>query len=243
MNSWVGNKLDPIFGYRQMGNRFPVNATNWTYRLVTVGVGGLLTLCVLAGCTGEEPPPPANSAPVIVPGKPGEEASTIAPGEGTVAEQPGPNDADKKFVKDMITHHLQAVYMSGLAPQRAASSDVKGLASRIHDVQGPEVDMMNRWLSQHSVPTVDPNAPHGHDGGGAMPGMATDEQLDALKNAKGAAFDKLFLQLMIAHHQGALTMADEVRKNGIDVRVQEIADDVTAEQSDEIRRMRKWLNG
>jgi uncharacterized protein (DUF305 family) len=227
-----------------MGNRFPVIATNWTNRLATAGAGVVLALGVLAGCSSEPPPPPTNSAPVIVPGGPGEEASTIAPGDATVAEQPGPNDADKTFIRDMIVHHEQAVYMAGLAPERASSSDVKGLASRIHDVQGPEIDMMNRWLSQHSVPTVDPNAPHGHGGGGgAMPGMATQEQLDALKNAKGAAFDTLFLQLMIAHHQGALSMADEVRKSGVDVRVQEIADDVTAEQSDEIRRMQKWLNG
>lgn len=225
-----------------MGNRFPVIATNWTNRLATAGACAVLALGVLAGCSSEPPPPPSNSAPVIVPGKPGEEASTIAPGDATVAEQPGPNDADKDFVQDMIVHHLQAVYMAGLAPDRASSSDVKGLASRIHDVQGPEVDMMNRWLSQHSVPTVNPDAPHGHSGG-AMPGMATDEQLDALKNASGAAFDQLFLQLMITHHEGALAMADEVRKNGVDVRVQEIADDVTAEQSDEIRTMRKWLDG
>lgn len=237
MNSWASNKLDLIFGDRQRGNRFPVTATNWTYRLLTVGV---LALGLLAGCTGAPPPPPANSAPVIVPGKPGEEASTIPPGEATVVEQPRPNDADKRFVQDMIVHHLQAVYMAGLAPERASSSDVKGLASRIADVQGPEVDMMNRWLSQHAVPTVNPDAPHGH-GGGTMPGMATDEQLDALKNAKGTAFDTLFLELMIAHHEGALTMADEVRKNGVDIRVQEIADDVTAEQADEIRRMRAWL--
>jgi uncharacterized protein (DUF305 family) len=227
-----------------MGNRFPVIATNWTYRLATAGVGVVVTLGVLAGCSSAPPPPPTNSAPVIVPGAPGEEASTIPPGEATVAEQPGPNEADKTFVKDMIVHHQQAVYMAGLAPERAASSDVKGLASRIHDVQGPEIDMMNRWLSQHAIPTVNPDAPHGHGGSGAeMPGMATPEQLDALEKAKGAAFDKLFLQLMIAHHQGALTMADEVRKNGFDVRVQEIADGVTAEQSDEIRRMQEWLAG
>lgn len=223
-----------------MGNRFPVIATNWTYRLVAAGVGAVIALGVLAGCSSE-PPPPTNSAPVIVPGAPGEEASTIPPGEATVAEQPGPNEADKTFVQDMIVHHQQAVYMAGLAPERAASSDVKGLASRIYDVQKPEIDMMNRWLSKYAVPTVNPNAPH--HGGGAMPGMATQGQLDALKNAKGATFDKLFLQLMIAHHQGALTMADEVRKNGTDVRVQEIADDITAEQSDEIRRMQKWLDG
>ncbi|MGB3444930.1 MAG: DUF305 domain-containing protein [Actinophytocola sp.] len=203
----------------------------------------VIALGALAGCTGAPPPPPTNSAPVIVPGRPGEEASTIPPGEATVGEQPGPNDADKTFVKDMAVHHQQAVYMAGLAPERAASGDVKGLASRIHDVQGPEIDMMNRWLSQHAIPTVNPNAPHGHGGGGPMPGMATTEQLDALEKAKGDGFDTLFLQLMITHHEGALTMADEVRKNGVDVRVQEIADDVTAEQTDEIRRMRKWLDG
>lgn len=223
-----------------MGNRFPVITTNWTSRLVLAGVGAVITLGVLSGCSSEQPPPPSNSAPVIVPGKPGEEASTIAPGDATVADQPDPNDSDKQFVQDMIVHHQQAVYMAGLAPERASSSDVKGLASRIHDVQGPEIDMMNRWLSQHAVPTVNPDAPHGH-GGGPMPGMATDEQLESLKNARGASFDTLFLQLMITHHQGALTMADEVRKNGVDVRVQEIADDVTAEQSDEIRTMQKWL--
>lgn len=242
MNSWTSNKLDLIFGEPADGKPRPVIATNWTYRLASAGVGAVLALGVLAGCSSEPPPPPSNSAPVIVPGEPGEEASTIAPGEATVAEQPGPNDADKTFVQDMIVHHQQAVYMSGLAPARASSSDVKGLASRIHDVQGPEIDMMNRWLSQHAVPTVAPNAPHGH-GGGVMPGMATTEQLDSLRNAEGETFDTLFLQLMISHHQGALTMADEVRNNGADIRVQEIADDVTAEQADEIRRMRKWLDG
>jgi uncharacterized protein (DUF305 family) len=225
-----------------MGNRFPVIATNWTFRLLRAGVAGVIALGALAGCSSAPPPPPSNSAPVIVPGRPGEEASTIPPGEATVVEQPGANDADKQFVQDMIVHHQQAVYMAGLAPERASSSDVKGLASRIADVQGPEIDMLNRWLSRHSVPTVDPNAPHGH-GGGPMPGMATDEQLDALENAKGERFDTLFMQLMITHHEGALAMAEEVRKTGSDVRVQEIADDVTAEQTDEIRRMRKWLTG
>ena len=241
MNRSVGNKLDLIFDEQWMGNRFPVIATNWTNRLRTAGVGALVALGVLA-CSNEPPPPPTNSAPVIVPGAPSEEASTIPPGEATVAEQPGPNDADKTFVKDMIVHHQQAVYMADLAPARASSGDLKELASRIHDVQGPEIDMMNRWLSQHAVPTVNPNAPHGH-GGAAMPGMATSEQLEALKKAKGESFDRLFLRLMIAHHEGALTMADEVRKNGTDIRVQEIADDVTAEQTDEIRRMRGWLDG
>jgi uncharacterized protein (DUF305 family) len=228
---------------RQMGNRFPVIKTYWTYRRSVVTLAVLLALGPLAACS-TPPPPPSNPGPVIVPGKPGEEARTIAPGEATGIEVEEPNDADKRFMQDMIVHHQQAVWMSDLAPSRASSRDVKELASRISDVQGLEIDAMNRWLSKYSVPTVNPTAPDHHGGGhGAMPGMATDEQLQQLENAKGTDFDKLWLQLMIAHHQGALTMAEEVRQKGVDVRVQEIADDVVVEQTDEIHRMQGWLNG
>jgi len=227
---------------RQMGNRFPVTKTSWTNRRLAAGLGAVLALVGLAACSAGPPPPPSNSAPVIVPGKPGEEASTIPPGQATVADSQAPNDADIAFVKNMIAHHQQAVWMAELAPARASSRDVKELASRIQDVQGVEIDAMNRWLSQHSIPTVNPTAPeHGH-GGSSMPGMITEAQLEELENAKGKDFDRLFLQRMIAHHEGALTMADEVRKSGVDGRVQEIADDVTAEQTDEIRIMRGWLN-
>lgn len=215
-----------------------------TRRALPAVVAALLALGPLVSCSAGETEPPTNSAPVIVPGKPGEQASTIAPGQATQPPEPEPNDADKQFVADMIVHHQQAVYMTSLAPDRGSSRDVKELASRISDVQKPEIDMLNRWLSQHAIPTVAPNAPHGHGGsGGAMPGMASTTQLDELRNAKGEAFDRLFLQLMITHHEGALTMAEQVRKAGFDVRVQEIADDITAEQTDEIRRMRAWLDG
>lgn len=230
--------------WRQMGNRFPVTTTNWTYRYVIAAVGAVLALGPLAACT-TTPPPPSNPGPVIVPGKPGEEASTIPPGQATGVKTEEPNDADKQFIQNMIVHHEQAVWMSDLAPSRASSRDVKELASRISDVQGLEIDAMNRWLSAHSIPTVNPTAPN-HEtmgGHGPMPGMATQEQLDRLRNAKGTDFDTLWLQLMIAHHQGALTMAEEVRQKGVDTRVQEIADDVVVEQTDEIQRMQGWLNG
>jgi uncharacterized protein (DUF305 family) len=229
---------------RQMGNRFPVIATNWTYRRVGAVLGAMLALGLLAACS-DPPAPPTNSAPVIVPGKPGEEAKTIPPGQATGMPAPEPNDADRTFVQNMIVHHEQAVWMANLAPDRASSRDVKELASRISDVQGLEIDAMNRWLSQHSIPTVNPTAPDHHTGGdhASMPGMATQEQLDQLGKAKGTDFDTLWLQLMITHHQGALTMANDVRQHGVDVRVQEIADDVVAEQTDEIQRMQRWLAG
>ncbi|HEV7649617.1 MAG TPA: DUF305 domain-containing protein [Actinophytocola sp.] len=209
----------------------------WTSRTI----GMLLAVAVLAACSAGPPPPPANSAPVIVPGKPGETAKTIPPGEATPVEEEGPNDADVAFVRDMIVHHGQAVEMADLAAGRADRDDVKGLADRIADTQRPEIDMLNRWLELNDLPKVDP-AGHGASHAG-MPGMATPEQVDDLRAARAADFDRLFLTLMVAHHSGALTMVETVRRGGVSVRVQEIADDVAVTQSDEIHRMRGMLDG
>ena len=198
-----------------------------------------VTACVLAACSAEEPRTPTNSAPVIVPGKPGEEASTIPPGEATPLPEEKPNDADVAFVRDMVVHHGQAVVLADLAPDRARRADVKGLADRIADVQRPEIDVLNRWLEQHDLAKVDPNA-HGAAHAG-MPGMASADEVQALREARGADFDTMFLRLMVTHHEGALTMVEEVRKQGANVRVQEIADDVAVTQADEIHRMRGML--
>lgn len=200
-----------------------------------------LLLVALAACSTEPPPPPTNSAPVIVPGKPGETAKTIPPGQATPVEEEAPNDADLTFVRDMIVHHGQAVEMADLASDRADRDDVKGLADRIADTQRPEIDMLNRWLELYDLPKVDP-AGHGAAHAG-MPGMATPEQVDQLREARGGDFDRLFLTLMVTHHEGALTMVEAVRKAGVSVRVQEIADDVAVTQSDEIHRMRGMLGG
>jgi uncharacterized protein (DUF305 family) len=203
-----------------------------------VAVCALLVTAGLVGCTAEEPETPTNTAPVIVPGKPGEEASTIPPGEATPVEQEQPNEADVRFLSDMVVHHGQALEMAELVPDRASREDVIGIASRINDTQGPEIDMMNRFLEQAGKPKVDPKATDAHQG---MPGMATPEQLEALRDADGAVFESLFLQMMIAHHEGALVMVEEVGKNGVNVRVQEIAEDVGITQLDEIERMRGML--
>lgn len=201
----------------------------------------LVTLVAMAAtaCSTEPPDPPTNSVPVIVPGKPGEEASTIPPGEAGPVEQPEPNEADVTFVRNMIVHHQQALDMAELAPTRASSTQVKGLADRIADTQGPELKAMNNWLKQHGHPEIDPEAEHSHEN---MPGMATQAQLGELAAAKGTVFDVVFLQLMIAHHEGAVTMAKEVQTTGIDIRVQQMVDDVVAEQSDQITIMRELLS-
>ncbi|MPZ80046.1 MAG: DUF305 domain-containing protein [Actinophytocola sp.] len=207
-------------------------------------LGVLLAAGGLVACTAEEPPPPTNSAPVIVPGRPGEEASTIPPGEATPVEEEAPNDADVTFVQDMILHHAQALEMTALVPDRAGRDDVKGIADRIADTQQPEIDMMNRWLERYDKPVVVPDEHGGHGGAtehSDMPGMASEEQLQVLRDTGGESFETLFLQLMVAHHQGALTMVEGIRKAGVNVRVQEIADDVAVTQTDEIHRMQGML--
>lgn len=196
---------------------------------------GLVGACLVFGATGcsDEPPPPDHA--IVQPGKPGEENRTLSPEEAKDAiPEVKPNDADIAYVRGMIVHHQQAIDMTALAPDRAADPRLKGLADRISDVQGPEIGMMNRWLTGHDLPAVNPKDGHAH---GRMPGMATAEDMARLAAASGAEFDRLFIDLMIRHHEGAIRMATEVQTTGVDVRVQEMADDVIAEQTDEIRRM------
>ena len=196
-------------------------------------------LVVLAGlslsaCTTDPAPPSAGSiAPVIAPGRPGEPARTIGPGEAaTAVPTPTANAADVRYVQDMIVHHRQALDMAILAPARAGTPKLKSLASRINDSQLPEVQVMTSWLREQGQ-----RLPDHHAGHAGMPGMATPEQMEALAAASGGEFDRLFLQLMIAHHQGALTMSEQVLTTGSHLRIEELANEIAATQAGEIRRM------
>ncbi|BFO19435.1 hypothetical protein SHKM778_58230 [Streptomyces sp. KM77-8] len=108
----------------------------------------------------------------------------------------------------MIEHHAQALVMTELAPDRAESKKIVKLAERIGAAQGPEIEAMKAWLKSHDKAERDEGHAHDH---ATMPGMATQAQLKQLSAADGAAFDQLFLTLMITHHQGAITMATEVK--------------------------------
>ncbi|WP_229377356.1 DUF305 domain-containing protein [Streptomyces sp. VRA16 Mangrove soil] len=207
-----------------------------------VAVPALLAVFALGltGCDsggGAKADSPGSSGPsVIAPGKPGEAAETLSARD---AQERGaddrPNSADVSYAQMMILHHEQALSMTELAPKRAESEQVKRLAERITAAQGPEIDTMRGWLKKYKKQ----EAPSGHAAHEAMPGMATEAQLKSLREARGAAFDELFLKLMITHHQGAVTMATEVKSDGNDVVVEEMADDVIAQQTAEISRMRE----
>ncbi|MEU9800496.1 DUF305 domain-containing protein [Streptomyces sp. NPDC051000] len=194
-------------------------------------------LFTLAGCRGNGAADDArDDAPVVVaPGRPGEKVRTISP-EQAARERPddSPNAADQTYVRHMIEHHGQALTMSALAPTRASAEGVKRVAERIAAAQRPEIGAMEKWRARHPEPTAGAGT-HDH---AAMPGMATRGQLADLAAARGADFDRLFLTLMIAHHEGAVKMAGEALAGGNNVAVEEMATEVVATQSAEIHRMR-----
>ncbi|WP_405426771.1 DUF305 domain-containing protein [Streptomyces erythrochromogenes] len=177
-------------------------------------------------------------ASIVAPGRPGEKSRTLTPEQAARAKpDDSPNAADHSYVQRMIEHHRQALTMSALAPERAAADPVKRLAERISAAQKPEIGAMQKWLALHPAPAPGHDQDHDHDHG-SMPGMATEQQLAELSDARGADFDRLFLKLMTAHHEGALTMAGEALAGGNNPAVEEMANEVVATQSAEIHRMR-----
>ncbi|WP_435858554.1 DUF305 domain-containing protein [Streptomyces pathocidini] len=214
---------------RPLGTRSPVRA-------LTAAATAAAVLA-LGGCQSGTPDAAAkaDSGPsVVAPGKPGEAAETLSAEEAKKAlGDDSPNSADFAYAQRMIEHHRQALEMTGLAKDRAGSGPVKRLAERIGAAQGPEIGAMEGWLKKNGG--AGKHADHDH---AAMPGMATKAQLAELRAARGDAFDALFLKLMITHHQGAVAMATEVLSEGNNVLVEEMANDVVAQQTSEINRMR-----
>ena len=168
----------------------------------------------------------------------------------TVDIQHAANAADVSFISGMIGHHAQAIVMSKWASTHGASPTIQTLADRIINAQQDEIAAMRRWLGDHHQPVPEVSA-HGimmnmdgmkHEM--AMPGMLTDAQLKQLDEARGKEFDRLFLTFMIQHHNGAITMVNELfGTNGAaqEVAVYKLASDVFADQTTEIDRMQKML--
>ncbi|MGW0857216.1 DUF305 domain-containing protein [Streptomyces sp. NPDC002690] len=200
-----------------------------------MAVAVLASVLTLSSCEADDDASSRKTTgqSVVAPGKPGEEARTLTAEEARKeAVTDPPNSADYQYVQRMIHHHEQALVMTELAEQHATSPSVQRLAERISAGQRPEIEAMRGWLKDNDG---EQRAAHDH---AAMPGMATEAQLARLDAARGKAFDQLFLSLMITHHQGAITMATEALTDGNNVRVEEMATDVAAQQAAEVDRMR-----
>jgi uncharacterized protein (DUF305 family) len=153
---------------------------------------------------------------------------------------PAHNQADITFTQDMIPHHAQAIAMSRMAAQRAQSPQVKDLAARIQTAQQPEIDQMSSWLHSWNVPVPSAGSPMGrmdHDAAGAMPGMMTNDQMRQLKMAPADKFDQMFLRMMIAHHEGAITIARSELSNGQNTDARQLAQHIIDAQQREVTEM------
>lgn len=178
-----------------------------------------------------------DGPPVIVPGRPGESAVVRPAQEVRDAGPPRYNTMDAWFVRMMIPHHIQALQMAALAPDRAGDPRVRAFAERIRTSQAPEIGMMRGWLDTRGLALE----VTGHDHG-TMRGMQSPEAMRRLAAARGVDFDRLFVRMMTDHHQGAVEMATNLLKVGADLAIEELATSVAAEQAVEMDRMRELID-
>jgi uncharacterized protein (DUF305 family) len=218
--------------------------------VVAVVGAGVAAGAVVAGGSGDgsagSDAPDRDGPRVVQPGAPGEESRELSEEELADIEAPRHTDADVRFMQDMILHHRQALEMTALVEDRTESDDIPLLASRITISQEAEIELMEQWLDDRAEEVPDDGAGRGqHDHGGLMPGMLTDDQLQELSRARGSAFDRLFLERMITHHQGALRMVDDLYAagGGLEPAADRFARDAVADQSIEIGRMQDLLAG
>ena len=210
-----------------------------------------IVACAGIACRTAAPPAQAPAqAPaasrVVQPGAPGEPSRTVAAADAPVFAITH-TPADVAFMQGMIGHHAQAVEMTDLLETRTTSDDMKLLALRIEVSQNDEIRFMQRWLASRgeSVPVPGPHAHHA-PGATLMPGMLSAADMARLTAARGVDFDKLFLEYMIRHHQGALVMVDELFASdgaGQEGDIHAFASDVVADQQMEIDRMSGMLRG
>ncbi|MFC9688872.1 DUF305 domain-containing protein [Kribbella sp. NPDC056951] len=149
------------------------------------------------------------------------------------------NDADVTFATQMIPHHQQAVQMSEMAGYTATTPEVKKLATEIKAAQDPEIKTLSGWLTSWGKPVPTPS--HGGHDMTDMPGMMTEEEMSDLGNTDGALFDRMWIELMIKHHKGAITMAKTEQTSGKDAAAIALAKKIETDQTREIATLQRLL--
>ena len=184
----------------------------------------------------------AQDASIVQPGPVGAEARTLSQDEATQLARNSYSPADVAFMQGMIVHHQQAVDMAALVEERTNTPEILAVAGRIDASQEDEIDFMRTWLSDRSERLEMEGM--GHAAHTGMAGMATPEQLAALEAARGTNFDRMFLEMMVRHHQGAITMVNELhnqRGTAADPVMYEFTSEVVNDQNAEIERMNAFL--
>jgi len=214
---------------------------NRTIRHAAVAAAGIATAVILAACGG------ASSSGTVHQSMPGMGASSSAtsspPSGGAPAAGPH-NAADVAFATGMIPRHRQAITMAEMATSKATNDQVRSLAAAITSAQAPEIATMSGWLTGWGQPV--PAATGGHDmsgmgTGGDMSGMMSGQEMQQLSTAAGAQFDRMWLQLMIKHHQGAVSMAQSELGTGQNGEAKQLAQQIIDAQNKEITTMTALL--
>ncbi len=201
------------------------------------GLAGVAVLSLtLAACGGGSEQP--GSVPGMTHTTPTVSSSATPNGEGSADTEH--NQADVSFAQAMIVHHQAAIAMAKLALTRASSAEVKNLARRIEAAQSPEISQMTRWT--WNQPMSMGTSMEGMDMGSEM-GMMSPTQMNQLAAATGKDFDRMFLQLMTAHHQGAISMAKAEQADGVNSQAIALAKAIQTSQTNEVAQMSQMLDG
>ena len=186
----------------------------------------------------------AAQAPIIQPGAPGESARELSADQAIEIAESSYSPDDVRFVQDMIPHHHQALEMAALVAERTNRKEVIDVAGRIDASQADEIAFMQQWLRDRGQHVPDPTEHEAMHTTHKMAGMASAEQMAELAASNGAAFDRLFLKLMIPHHEGAVKMVEELLDqpgSAYDPVLFEFTSEVTNGQTAEIERMNALL--
>ncbi|BBG05688.1 MULTISPECIES: DUF305 domain-containing protein [Pseudonocardia] len=210
-----------------------------TIKKMALATTAVTAALALSACGGGEATGSAGQAPPA--------PTSSAAGQQVSADH---NDADIAFAQGMIPHHRQAVDMANLAADRAESDQVKQLATAIQQAQGPEIQQLQGFLAawgapesgdmpgmgqEHNMPGMEQNGMSG------MSGMMSDQQMQQLEQASGVEFDRMWLQMMIAHHEGAVQMAQTELRDGRNPEAKALAQKIIDAQQTEITQMQEML--
>jgi uncharacterized protein (DUF305 family) len=158
---------------------------------------------------------------------------------GTAPAEAAPSDADVTFTQNMIPHHQQAIEMTKLVDTHTDRPELRELADSIQSSQSQEIAQMEGWLRSWGEPATPPEG-HGGHGGTEMPGLMTDADMRRLMESTGTEFDLAFVDMMAAHHQGAIAMANTELTDGSLPEVTRLAQQIIDTQQDEIDQLKRW---
>lgn len=200
----------------------------------------IVALALATGACSSDDQEPA----FVQPGAPGQSARTLSADEVPQPDGSEYTEADVQFMHRMIPHHAQALRMTSLVADRAEREDIPLFAERIEVSQQDEIALMQDWLETRGEEVPSASSEHHEHHGELMPGMLTEDQFSQLEEATRAEFDRLFLELMIQHHEGAVIMVRELLDGGggQEPAIFQFATHVEADQRIEINRMQGLLD-